>query len=211
MGEPSTADCIARDWSECERNPVAGVSLTRVSYNKWLVTVTGPTGTPYETGVFRGEITVPVDYPTSVFQFKLLTKLYSPVSGFTAGSVTINGGSHASVIGFLQTLHKRLFVVDPMDSKSGDDEAVRRQLQVGLGVATARCGMFCFGMCSVFDPSRWRASEYARTDQLEARGEYAVVCCNGSWCVRLVVSVVAGRSRGVCEDGSGVDVGVRSE
>ena len=130
MGETAASVRVGSDWSECQREPVAGISLTRPDDCpwKWLVTVTGPAGTPYEGGVFRGEIIFPDDYPTSRFQFTLLTKLYSP--GFTVGSVTIEGTTQA--VGFLRTLHDRLFVVEAggVDGADGDEE-VRRHLVVG--------------------------------------------------------------------------------
>ncbi|QXH48013.1 ubiquitin-conjugating enzyme E2 [Pseudomonas xanthosomatis] len=55
----------------------------------WKASIMGPSGTPYEQGVFFLELVFPQDYPLSALQVKFQTRIYHPNVG-SAGEVGLD-------------------------------------------------------------------------------------------------------------------------
>ena len=70
---------VNKEWQDNERDPIPGITLTRNPDIPmiWDVAIEAPTDTPYEGGVFRGQLRFPPDYPFKPFKFALTTKIYS--------------------------------------------------------------------------------------------------------------------------------------
>ena len=70
---------INKEWLDNERDPKPGITLTRNPDTPtiWNAALAGPAGTPYEGGVFHGQVRFPQDYPFKPFKFALTTKTYS--------------------------------------------------------------------------------------------------------------------------------------
>ena len=73
---------IRKQFIEIEKEPpknVISVDLKEKNdYFKWIASIYGPEGTPYEKGIFYLEISFPQDYPFKVFKMKFTTKIYHP-------------------------------------------------------------------------------------------------------------------------------------
>jgi len=55
----------------------------------WTVYIAGPHGTPYEGGIFKGQMTFPPDYPNSPPQLKFLSEFWHP-NVYSDGRVCIS-------------------------------------------------------------------------------------------------------------------------
>lgn len=70
-------------YQETERlitDPVPGITATPHEDNLryFDVTLTGPSGSPYEDGVFKLELYLPDDYPMTAPKVRFLTRIYHP-------------------------------------------------------------------------------------------------------------------------------------
>ena len=69
---------IMKELQDIERDPIPGVSVScGEDVTVWSVVLEGPAGTPYEGGLFCGNLRFPPDYPFKPFKFALTTKIYS--------------------------------------------------------------------------------------------------------------------------------------
>jgi ubiquitin-conjugating enzyme E2 D/E len=76
---------ISRDLAALEANPIEGVAIEIVGNDIFHVkaTVQGPTGTPYEGGLFVIDVRFPSDYPLRAPEYHFVTKIYHPNILFT--------------------------------------------------------------------------------------------------------------------------------
>merc|ERR1712130_516281 len=56
---------------------------------KWIATIEGPIGTPYEGGVFTVDIQIPRNYPYGPPRFTFVTKVFHP-SVTTSGAIDLD-------------------------------------------------------------------------------------------------------------------------
>lgn len=71
---------LTREYDTLNKNPVDNVTFEMNASNilKWDFTIMGPHDSPYEGGIYTGEIKFPSDYPTSPPEVKFTNKLFHP-------------------------------------------------------------------------------------------------------------------------------------
>eukprot|EP00761_Pharyngomonas_kirbyi_P013360 gb/GECH01013388.1/.p1 GENE.gb/GECH01013388.1/~~gb/GECH01013388.1/.p1 ORF type:complete len:152 (+),score=38.08 gb/GECH01013388.1/:1-456(+) len=71
---------IVKETQNLLKDPVPGIQATPHEDNlrHFTVTIDGPTGSPYEGGVFKLELFLPEQYPMSPPKVRFLTKIYHP-------------------------------------------------------------------------------------------------------------------------------------
>jgi ubiquitin-conjugating enzyme E2 D/E len=76
MANPSTR--LAKELALINRNPIVGCDIKPENNNllKWVGTIQGPPGTPYEGGIFRVEFIIPPEYPHKPPNLTILTPIY---------------------------------------------------------------------------------------------------------------------------------------
>jgi ubiquitin-conjugating enzyme E2 D/E len=69
---------LAKEVSMLEQKPVPNCDIHPDNGNlqKWVGTIRGPEGTPYEGGIFRVEFTIPAEYPHKPPQLIINTPIY---------------------------------------------------------------------------------------------------------------------------------------
>ncbi|KAJ3428763.1 ubiquitin-conjugating enzyme e2 5b-like [Anaeramoeba flamelloides] len=69
---------ISRELREINEEPLVGITAAPVGSNlfKWMGTINGSEGTPYEGGVFNLQINFPRDYPYKPPQILFKTKVF---------------------------------------------------------------------------------------------------------------------------------------
>ena len=68
-----------KELQDIERDPIPGVTISHGDdVTVWDVAIEGPAGTPYEGGVFCGQVRLPDVYPFQPFSFEFTTKIYNP-------------------------------------------------------------------------------------------------------------------------------------
>ena len=75
---------LTREMDNITKDPPEGVSVSMENGNiyKWDAIITGPQDSPYEGGIFRLNITFPVDYPFRPPEVTFITKVYHPNINF---------------------------------------------------------------------------------------------------------------------------------
>ena len=75
---------IARELLEVRREPVPGITAQPTDNNvfKWIATIAGPEGSPYEGGRFHLSILFPTDYPFKPPQVRFTTHVFHPNISF---------------------------------------------------------------------------------------------------------------------------------
>lgn len=89
---PPNLKRLIKEEKEMRNEPPAGCSagpLNNDDMTKWIATIEGPVGTPYEGGHFKLEIEFPSDYPFKPPQIKFITKIFHPNIG-TDGNVCLD-------------------------------------------------------------------------------------------------------------------------
>lgn len=71
---------ITKQLQDLERKSIQGVCITPETDNMYdlRITIVGPSGTPYENGIFFGTLEIPQEYPLKPPKFKFTTKIYHP-------------------------------------------------------------------------------------------------------------------------------------
>lgn len=71
---------ILKETERLSKEPVPGISVQPHEDNSryFNVVLAGPTGSPYEGGVFKLELFLPADYPMQAPRTRFLTKVYHP-------------------------------------------------------------------------------------------------------------------------------------
>ena len=71
---------ILKELNEMQTNPPENCSASSVNddIRHWNAIIIGPTGTPYEGGMFKLDVLFPQDYPFKAPDIKFLTKVYHP-------------------------------------------------------------------------------------------------------------------------------------
>ena len=64
--------------------------VTNLDYFKWEATISGPSDSPYEGGVFKLGITFPQDYPFSPPSVIFLTQVYHPNVTTSSGTICLD-------------------------------------------------------------------------------------------------------------------------
>jgi len=70
---------ITKEYKDLQKEPVSNCSAGPKNSSdmlQWTATITGPTKTPYEGGVFFLELEFPADYPFKPPKVKFVTKIY---------------------------------------------------------------------------------------------------------------------------------------
>ena len=83
---------VQREYVEMLENPLLHATAGPIhesDMTKWQATLTGPTGTPYEGGIFRLSISFPRDYPFKPPKIRFLTKVYH-CNVSTTGSICLD-------------------------------------------------------------------------------------------------------------------------
>ncbi|TDH72585.1 hypothetical protein CCR75_001004 [Bremia lactucae] len=71
---------IVKETQRLLAEPVAGISATPYEDNLryFQVVIAGPQSSPYENGIFKLELFLPVDYPMAPPKVRFLTRIYHP-------------------------------------------------------------------------------------------------------------------------------------
>ena len=71
---------LNKEYRDITKNPPANCSASLVNgdYLHWKGTIYGPTKTPYESGIFHLDISIPATYPFKAPKVKFITKVYHP-------------------------------------------------------------------------------------------------------------------------------------
>ena len=90
---PSTSNhrVLREQLAAINRNPHQWISvgLVGADLTHWQCTMLGPTGSPYESGLFFVDIQFPSHYPSEPPQIKCTTKVYHPNIAINDGSIDI--------------------------------------------------------------------------------------------------------------------------
>lgn len=82
MGRYNTAQRrLLKEYQDLLKDPTEGIVAGPVNENnlfKWHCLLVGPSGTPYEDGVFQATMTFPSDYPLSPPKLKFTSKIFHP-------------------------------------------------------------------------------------------------------------------------------------
>jgi ubiquitin-conjugating enzyme E2 D/E len=72
---------IQRELRDMNKEPIPGISAgpkKETDYFEWTATIIGPTGSPYQGGIFNLTITIPSDYPFKPPKAQFDTQIYHP-------------------------------------------------------------------------------------------------------------------------------------
>ncbi|MCJ1356009.1 MAG: hypothetical protein MMC33_006003 [Icmadophila ericetorum] len=71
---------IQRELSDLEKQPLAGYTITPSDQNihEWKILLAGPPSTPFSSGTFHLQLSLPSDYPFKPPVIKFVTKIYHP-------------------------------------------------------------------------------------------------------------------------------------
>lgn len=74
---------LMTEYREILKNPVEGITAGPISednYLAWEAMIAGPSGTPFEGGIFPAILTFPKDYPLSPPTMKFACEIFHPNS-----------------------------------------------------------------------------------------------------------------------------------
>eukprot|EP00808_Paulinella_micropora_P012544 g65135.t1 len=83
---------IKKEYAEVMKSKEAGLTVTLVgdSMTHWKGTITGPTNTPYEGGVFVVDIQIPKNYPFEPPKMRFDTKVWHPNISSQNGAICLD-------------------------------------------------------------------------------------------------------------------------
>ena len=86
-----SANILRRQYKDLLKDPIDGFSagINESNLYIWDATLIGPQDTLYEGGVFKVQITFPMDYPNNPPEFKFISNIYHP-NIHTDGKVCIS-------------------------------------------------------------------------------------------------------------------------
>lgn len=82
---------IKKELRECKKDgPVWADLIDETNLLCWEGTIEGPSGTPYEGGVFRINITLPSEYPFVPPKMKFVTRVWHPNISSESGAICLD-------------------------------------------------------------------------------------------------------------------------
>jgi ubiquitin-conjugating enzyme E2 D/E len=72
---------IQRELRDMNKEPIPGISAgpkNESDYFEWTATIIGPSGSPYQGGIFKLTITIPSNYPFKPPKTQFETQIYHP-------------------------------------------------------------------------------------------------------------------------------------
>ncbi len=89
-GRVSCIECTAVDGMHCLLSDAHLISCAFSSLSSPAGTVLGPSGTPYEGGVFQVDILIPVNYPFEPPKMRFDTKVWHPNVSSQNGAICLD-------------------------------------------------------------------------------------------------------------------------
>lgn len=83
---------LNKEIKDCEKDRTSGIAVRLVgdSPTHLIGTFKGPTGTPYEGGIYDVDIQIPETYPFSPIKMKFITKVYHPNISSASGAICLD-------------------------------------------------------------------------------------------------------------------------
>ncbi|GHJ85988.1 hypothetical protein NliqN6_2390 [Naganishia liquefaciens] len=83
---------LNKEIKDCEKDKTSGIAVRLVgdSPTHLVGTFKGPTGTPYEGGIYDVDIQIPQTYPFSPIKMKFITKVYHPNISSASGAICLD-------------------------------------------------------------------------------------------------------------------------
>ena len=127
----TTLKRLNRELKDIKKGCPPGITAKPVKEDdlfKWVATIKGPEGTPYEGGTFHLNIAFPTDYPFNPPKVSFKTRIYHPNVSPTSGSICLSVLSKSeyspalSLTKLLLSISSFMIDVnatDPMNSEAG--------------------------------------------------------------------------------------------
>ncbi|GAA6016173.1 hypothetical protein JCM11491_003755 [Sporobolomyces phaffii] len=90
MSGPARSKRLARELQECRKDTTVEIEQVDDKIDHFIGSFPGPTGTPYEGGWFRVDVTAPERYPFEPLKMKFITKVYHPNVSSASGYICLD-------------------------------------------------------------------------------------------------------------------------